>query len=54
MAILFGEDGFRNLREQDIHREHYQEANARIERFKYRREKKETNKNPLSLISDQR
>ena len=44
MAILFGEDGYRNLREQDIHREHYQEANARIERFKYRMEnkKKET------------
>ncbi len=40
MAILFGEDGFRNLREQDIHREHYQEANARIEWFKYRMEKK--------------
>ena len=42
-AILFGEDGYRNLREQDIDREHYQEANARIERFKYRREIKETN-----------
>ena len=44
-AILFGEDGYRNLREQDIDREHYQEANARIEWFKYRIEKKrrETN-----------
>ena len=40
MAILFGEDGYQNLREQDIHREHYQEANARIEWFKYRMQKK--------------
>ena len=39
-AILFGEDGYRNLREQDIDLEHYQEANARIEWFKYRIEKK--------------
>ena len=38
--ILFGEDGYRNLREQDISREHYLEANARIEWFKYRMEKK--------------
>ena len=40
MAILFGEDGYRNLREQDINREHYLEANAKIEWFKYRMEKK--------------
>lgn len=44
VAILFGEDGYRNLREQDISREDYQEADARIEWFKYRQaKKKETN-----------
>ena len=40
MAILFGEDAYRNLRKQDINREAYQETNARIEWFKYRMEKK--------------
>lgn len=39
-AILFGTDVYRNLREQDINREDYREATARIDWFKYRMEKK--------------
>ena len=45
LTILFGEDGYRNLREQDIDREHYQEANARIEWFKYRMDNKQKETN---------
>ena len=35
-AILFGDDGYGNLRDQGITPEAHQEADARIERFKYR------------------